>query len=186
VAPGYSSHAAWVPPIGCLPRTVRRGAHDAELAGARENSAGGGTITGGARGMAEQHSFACLEACRLGTRSVKIERRTPGVSHGSVAVQRAHKVTPRQMCDGGLHTVGLDSIKLTNAGARPELADLQAAGHAHRPVMPSAELRRYSPLWLTNTVGGGLFATIVLPLAAATGCGRCSHRQLTNDRGGRQ
>jgi hypothetical protein len=45
VTPGYRTHAAWVPQTGFLPRTVRRGAHDAESAGAREN-AGGGTITG--------------------------------------------------------------------------------------------------------------------------------------------
>jgi hypothetical protein len=102
-----------------------------------------------------------------------------------VAAQRAHRMTPRQMCDDGPQTVRLDSIKLTYAGARPELADLQVADHAHRLDMPSAELRRCSAPWSTNIVGGGLFATRVLTLATAPGWS-WSHCQLGNDRGGKQ
>jgi hypothetical protein len=95
-------------------------------------------------------------------------------------------MTPRQMCDDGLHTVRLDSIKLTNAGAQPELAARQVAGHAHRLDMPSAELRRCRAPWLTKIVGDGLFAARVLALATVPGWSRWSHRQLGNDRGGRQ
>jgi hypothetical protein len=169
-----------------LQRAVRRGAHDAESA--REHGRtplGAEPLRGGTRGMPEPHSLARPEAYRRGARSVKIWTYRWG-SHGPVAGRRAHKTIPRQLCDDGPHTARVDSIKLTNTGVRPELANLQMPGHAHRFDMPSAELRRCNALWLTNIVGGGSFATRVVALATAPGWSRCSHRQLGNDRGGKQ
>lgn len=90
-----------------------------------------------------------------------------------------------QMYNNAPRTVRLDSVKLTNAGARPELAELQTAGDAHRSDMPSVEIGCSAP-WFTNTVASGLFATRVLALPTAHYWSRRSHRELGKDRVGKQ
>jgi hypothetical protein len=180
-APGNGSHAAWAPPTisfkelsAAVPTMLNRRESTGELRWGRNHY-------GGTRGMPEPHTLARPEAYRRGARSVKIWG-----GHGPVAGRRAHRTIPRQLCDDGPHTARVDSIKLTNTGVRPELANLQMPGHAHRFDMPSAELRRCNALGLTNIVGGGSFATRVVALATDPGWSGCSHRQLGNDRGGKQ
>jgi hypothetical protein len=112
----------------------------------------GRIITGVLGELTEPHSFACVEAYGLGERSVKIGTNRCG-SHGPVAMQPAHRATPRQLCDDGPDTVRLDSIRLPTSGARPKLPDLQVVGHAHRLDLPSAEPRRCSAFWLADIAG---------------------------------